>query len=105
MIDGLRKFVVVCNCEAVTSGDLEKETKSKKVVKPNFTTDFPGAAIQEGAGELPLRAHEKDVVRSFVDTTNVGNKRWSPPLVDEDWPAFCQAFYKGVEGPVGSHKL
>ena len=24
--------------------------------------------------------------------------RWGPPLVDEDWPAICQATYKGVEG-------
>ena len=26
------------------------------------------------------------------------SERWSPPLVDADWCAFCQALYKGIEG-------
>ena len=52
-----------------------------------------------GADELALRAHEHGVVRSFIDTTNVRNKRWEgAQLVDEDWHASCQAIYKGVEG-------
>ena len=29
---------------------------------------------------------------------NVGDSRWGPPLVDEDWRAICQGIYKGVEG-------
>ena len=79
--------------------DLERETKLKKLVKPKFPTDFPGAVIQEGADELTLRADEEEVVRSFIDATNVGNQRWEPPLVDEDFHAICQATYKGVEEP------
>ena len=64
------------------------------MVKPMFTTDFLGAAIGEGADELTLRAHEEGVLRTFIDTTNVGNKRWRPPQVDEDRHAFCQAMSK-----------
>ena len=63
--------------------------KAKRVVKPNLTTDYLTAVVREGADELALRAHEEEVVRSFIDTTNVGNKRWGP-LVDEDWYAICQ---------------
>ena len=94
------------NYAAVKIRDLEKETRSKKVVKPNFTTDYPGAFIREGADELTLRADEEEVVRSFIDTTNVGNKRWGPPLVHEDWHVFCQATFQGSRRTgVGSHVL
>ena len=34
----------------------------------------------------------------LINTTNVGDRRWGPPLVKEDWHASCQAIYKGVEG-------
>ena len=36
-------------------------------------------------------------MRTFIDTTNVGENRWGPPLVDEGWHAICQANYKVVE--------
>ena len=36
-------------------GDLEKDMKSTRVVKPKFTTDFPGAVVREGADELTLK--------------------------------------------------
>ena len=35
---------------------------------------------------------------SFINTTNVGDRGWEPPLVDEDLQAICQVIYKGVEG-------
>ena len=70
----------------------------QNAVKPKFTTDFPGDAVREGADELTLRAHEEEAVRSFIDTTKVGDRRWRPPLVDEDWHAICQTAYKGVKG-------
>ena len=60
-MDGLRK--------------LERDVKSKRVVKPKFTTDFPGAVVREGADELTLRACEEGAVRSLVDITNVEDKR------------------------------
>ena len=34
--------------------------------------------------------------RTFIDTTNVGDTGWEPPLVDDDWHAICQAIYNGV---------
>ena len=82
VMDGLRKFIAVDNHAAVKIGDLEKEMGSKKAVNPKFTTDFPGAVVREGADELTLCAHVEEVVR-----TCVGNRRWEPPHVDEDWHA------------------
>ena len=71
VLDGLRKFLAVDNHEAVTVGDLNREARSKKVVKPKFTTDFLGAGIHEGTDELTLRAREEGVLRTFLDTSNV----------------------------------
>ena len=51
-MDGLKKFIAVDKYAAVNIGDLEKETKSKRVVKPEFTTDFPGVVVRQGADEL-----------------------------------------------------
>ena len=42
---------------------------------PRFTTDFPRAVVREGALELTVRAHETGVVRSFINTANLGNKK------------------------------
>ena len=38
------------------------------------------------------------MLRTFIDTLNVGDNRWGPPLVDEDWLASYQAIHKGIEG-------
>ena len=38
------------------------------------------------------------MLRTFTDTTHVLDRRWEPPLVDEDWHAVCHAIHKGVEG-------
>ena len=97
-MDGLRKFLDVDNHEAVKVGGLQEGTTSVKVVKPKFTADFPGAVIREGADELTLRTHEEGVVRTFIDTANVEDDRYEPPLVDADWHAFCQAMCQGIEG-------
>ena len=68
-MEGLWKFTAVDH--------LHRETKSKKVVKPKFTTDFSGAVIREGADELTLRAHEEGVLRTFIDTSNARPKMGS----------------------------
>ena len=95
---------MVDNHEAARVGDLEKNMESRKVVKPKFMTDCPEAVVREGADELTLRAGEEGALRTFIDPTNVGDKRWRPPLVDEDWHAICQAIDKGVEGAgMGDH--
>ena len=87
-MDGLRRFLMVDNYEAVKVGDLEGDHGV-----PIFTTDFPGA------DELTLRAEEEGMLRTFIDTTDVGDNYWKPPLVDEDWHAICQAIFQSVEGP------
>ena len=69
-------FFAVDKYAAVKIGDVEKETRSKKAAKPDFTTDYPGAVIREGAHELTLRAHEEGVLRTLIDTSNVRSKRW-----------------------------
>ena len=38
------------------------------------------------------------MLRTFIDTSNVGDKKWRPPQVDSDWHAFCQAIFQGIEG-------
>ena len=72
IMDGLRLLIAVDNYAAVKIRDLHKETRSKKVVRPSFTTDFSGAVLRDGAGELTFRAHEEGVLRTFIDTANVG---------------------------------
>ena len=64
--------------------------ESTKVVKPKCTTVVLGAVSREGADE-------EGVVRTFIDTPNVGDQRWEPPLADADWHAFCQTICQGVE--------
>ena len=98
-MDGLWKFTAVDNHEAVKVGDLHQESRSKRVGRPRFATELSGAVIREGADELTLRAQEEGVLRTFIDTSNVGDQRWRPPPVDADWHAFCQAISQGVEGP------
>ena len=67
---------------------------------PKIGDDFCEAVVREGADELTLRGEEEEgMLRTFVDTTNVGDSRWEPPPVDEDWHAMCQAMFAGVEGP------
>ena len=74
------------------------------MVKPNFTIYFPEAVVREGADELTLRPEEEGTLRTFIDTTDVGDNRWRPPVVDEDWHAFCQVIVEGVEGSrMGDH--
>ena len=44
-----------------------------------------------------MRADE-GALRTFNDTTDVGDSRCRPRLVDKDWHAICQAIFQGVEG-------
>ena len=54
---------------------VKKNLELRKVLKPRFTTDFPGAVIRQGAGELTSCAHAEGALCSLIDTTNVVNKR------------------------------
>ena len=66
---------MVDNHEAVESGDLEKTLESLSVVKQKFTADFPEAVVCQGADELTLRREEEGIVRTFINTTQVGDNR------------------------------
>ena len=48
--------------------------------------------------ELTLRAEEVNTPKAYIDVNHIKPERWSLPLVDADWYAFCQALYKGIEG-------
>ena len=65
--------------EATKIGDSENAQESLPV-KPKFSADFPEAVGREGVDELTLRREEEVMLRTFIDTTNVGG----PPLVDGD---------------------
>ena len=98
-MDGLRKFIMVDNHEVVRVGELDKNVQSRTVVKPKSTTDFPEAVVREGAGPPTVRADVEGMLRTFIDTPNLGDKKiGEPPLVEEDWHAGCKAIYKGVDG-------
>ena len=74
-MDALRKFIMVDN-HAAEKMVTQKGTWSRgKWRKRKFTTDFLEAGVREGAVELTLRADEKGTLRTFIDTTNVGEKR------------------------------
>ena len=55
---------MVDNHVQVKVGDLEKNMKSRTVVKPKFTTDFPEAVVREGADELILRAEQEGMLHA-----------------------------------------
>ena len=61
IMSGLRKFIAVDSYTSVKIGDLQKEMRSKEVVRPRFTADFPGAVFREGADKLTLRTHGESV--------------------------------------------
>ena len=48
--------------------------------------------------ELTSRVEEVDTSKAYIDVNHIEPERWSPPLVDADWYAFCQALFKGIEG-------
>ena len=54
--------------------------------------------VRESPDELTLRPEEVGTSKASKDVNHIESERWSPPLVDADWYAFCQALYKGVEG-------
>ena len=81
--------------------DLEKNSVALQallIVEPKSSEYRREAAVRKGAEELTLRRGEAGGLRTFIDTTNVGDNRWRQLLLDEDWHAICQAIYKGTEG-------
>ena len=94
-MEELRRFITEVNHETGKIGDWEKTLESIPVVKSKFSEDVPEAVVREGADELTLRREEEEgVLRTLIDTTNVGDIGRKRPLVD----GTGQDIYKGVEG-------
>ena len=76
MIEELRKFIKMDKHAPIRIGDVEKEKESRKVARPKVTEDVGEAQIREGTDKLTSRTGEGGTLRTFSDTTNVGdNKR------------------------------
>ena len=93
-MEELRRFITEVNHETGKIGDWEKTLESIPVVKSKFSEDVPEAVVREGADELMLRREEEGVLRTLIDTTNVGDIGRKPPLVDETGVQFVRAFTK-----------
>ena len=68
---------------------LKGSTRSFEVRRPKFEEGCPEVSIREGPEELTLRAEKVGSQKACINV---------PPLEDADWHAFCQAFYKGIDG-------
>ena len=44
-----------------------------------------------------MRAEEKGTALAFLNIKEISYARFSPPLVDEDWHAVCQALNRSLE--------
>ena len=64
MMEELRNFITTDNHEAVKIGDLEKNTGIASSGETH--TNYPET----------LRRGEEGTPRTFIDTTNAGDKRW-----------------------------
>ena len=60
--------------------------------------------VRESPDELTLRAEEVGTWTSCINVDHIAKWRWGPPLVDDDWHAFCQALYKRIEGEDDAYK-
>ena len=96
-------FIAVDSHAAVNIWDLEKATRSKKVVNPNFHDRLPvsGYSGRRGRAHLVRFGEEmKKVICVLSSTPRMWEtKDLEPPLVDEDWHAFFQDIFQGVEEP------
>ena len=50
------------------------------VQKPNFSGDYPEAAVREGADDLTLRAEEVKTLNACVNIDHIEENTWAPPL-------------------------
>ena len=72
------------NHEAIKIGDVERTRESLPKEKPKFRADFPETVVREGVDALILTREEEGMLRTFVNTTNVGGSRWKSVFVDKD---------------------
>ena len=75
IMDGLRSFIELVNHSAVDVSHLRKGIRSFKVQKPNFSEDYPMAAIWEGAEELTLRGEEVGTLKACINIDHIEDNR------------------------------
>ena len=98
LTNGLRDFIKVDNHRALDVGELHRGTGTFKVRKPKVLAGGSDVTIRESPHELTLRAEEVNTLKAYTDVNHIKPERLSPPLVDADWYAFCQALYMDIEG-------
>ena len=98
LANGLREFIRVDTGRALDVGSLSRGTRTFQVRKPKVPEVCPEVIVRESPDELTLRAEEVETSKALINVDHIEQERWSPPLVDADWYAFCQALYKGIEG-------
>ena len=78
----------------VRFGQLNKHRVASKVIKPNSNLDqSPDAQVREEADLPTLRDAENGTRNMQHFAREMTSDKWRPPVVDEDWYAFCQAFH------------
>ena len=77
---------------------LTRAWENFEVRRPKVPEGYLEVTGRENSDELTLRAEEVVTSEALVNVDHIEQERWSPPLVDADWYAFCQALYKGIEG-------
>ena len=92
--NGLRSFIASDNHWAVGVGHLRRDQRVFKVIRPKVSEDR-SEVLREGTGALTLRAQEVDTHKACINDHI--DEKMGPSLVDEDWHAFCQAIYEGIE--------
>ena len=98
LTDGLQQFIRLDNERALDVGALRRGTGTFKVRKPKAPEGSSDVIVRESPDDLTLRAEEVHTSNALIDVNHIEPGSWSPPLVDADWYAFCQALYKGIEG-------
>ena len=88
---GLRKFTQVDNHRALEVGHLREGLGSCKVRRPRRQEGYPEVTVRETPDELTLGEEEVGTCKPYINVDHIAKERWSPPLVDADWHAFCQA--------------
>ena len=85
------------NNRALDVGEPHRGTGTLQVRKPKVPEGGSDVTVRESPDELTLRAEEVGTSKAYMDVNHIEPERWGPPLVD-DWHAFFQALYKGIEG-------
>ena len=94
----MHEFIKVDNERAFDVGSLRRSTSTFQVRKPKVPEGCTDEIVRENLDELTLRAEEVVTSKALINVNHIEPERWSPPLVDADWYAFCQALYIGIEG-------